>query len=525
MKAYTSFSTTQTPQSQPIPGSTQKRNNAGGFAWGVDDWTRLERFLILGSEGGTYYVGEQRLTRQNAEAVLRCIKKDGIRVVERVVEISHQGRAPKNDPALFVLAMAAGEGDKETRSAAMLALPKVARIGTHLFNFLTYCQQFRGWGRLLREGVASWYTEKDVLAVSYQAIKYRQRNGWTHRDVLRKAHPVSKAHNPLFRWITQKEVSDDLEDIVKAFIEIQREETGPKEAARLIRDHNLPREAVPTRLLNNVEVWEALLEKMPMTAMIRNLGKMTSIGLLEPMSDNAVKVAEKIGNRDYLKKARIHPLSVLVALKTYQSGSGARGNLQWNPISQIVDALDGAFYLSFRYIEPTHKRIMLCLDVSGSMTWYALAGMPFITPHVGSAAMALVTANVEKQHMICAFGGHFQPIDISPKQRLDDVCKTVSQMNFGKTDCALPMLYAIDKNLNIDAFCVYTDSETWFGSIHPAQALKKYRQVSGIDAKLIVIGMESNGFSIADPNDPGMMDIVGFDTATPAIISNFIKGG
>lgn len=43
----------------------------------------------------------------------------------------------------------------------------------------------------------------------------------------------------------------------------------------------------------------------------------------------------------------------------------------------------------------------------------------------------------------------------------------------------------------------------------------------GIPVKLVVVGMVANGFSIADPNDAGMMDVVGFDTATPMLISDF----
>ena len=41
----------QTPQNQPIPGTTQVPNSGGGYSWAVDDWTRLDRFLILGFRG------------------------------------------------------------------------------------------------------------------------------------------------------------------------------------------------------------------------------------------------------------------------------------------------------------------------------------------------------------------------------------------------------------------------------------------------------------------------------------------
>ena len=109
----------KTPQTEPIPGTAQVANSAGGYAFAVDDWTRLNRFLILGSEGGSYYAAERALTAENAQAVLRCIAADGLRTVREIVTVSDAGRAPKNDPAIFALALAASHGDAETRKAAL----------------------------------------------------------------------------------------------------------------------------------------------------------------------------------------------------------------------------------------------------------------------------------------------------------------------------------------------------------------------------------------------------------------------
>src|ERR671931_2049312 len=213
--------TRRVPQRAPIPGSGQVRNSAGGFAWAVDDWKRLRRFLILGSEGGSYYASEWKLTRSNVEAVERCVR-DGPRTVEEIVRVSDEGRAPKNDPALFALAMAAGLGDEPTRKAALEALPQVARTGTHLFQFATFVEGFRGWGRSLRRAVGRWYAARPVDAIAYQAVKYRQREGVTHRDLLRLAHPaqsvsagnptlaVSHDHARLFEWIVRGADTDGL---------------------------------------------------------------------------------------------------------------------------------------------------------------------------------------------------------------------------------------------------------------------------------------------------------------------------
>lgn len=85
-----------------------------------------------------------------------------------------------------------------------------------------------------------------------------------------------------------------------------------------------------------------------MTAMIRNLGKMSAIGLLKPLSSHAALVCQRLHDESMLKKARIHPFNVLVALKTYQNGHGDRGKLKWDVNQSIVQALDDAFYMSFK---------------------------------------------------------------------------------------------------------------------------------------------------------------------------------
>jgi 60 kDa SS-A/Ro ribonucleoprotein len=513
------FNKKMTHQSQPIPGSGQVPNSAGGYAWQLDKWGMLDRFLILGSEGGTYYIKERKLTEAHAENVLAAIREDGLRAVARIVAISEAGRAPKNDPAIFALALAASFGDEATRQAAFEALPRVCRTGTHLFGFVEACDGLRGWGRGLRKAVGRWYASKSPAELEYQLVKYQRRGGWSHADLLRLAHPkpTSDELSGLFRWAV------DLVPQGAPLIEAMQEIKGakPADAARLIRERKLPREAVPTELLAEPAVWEALLGDMPMTAMIRNLANMTKAGLLTPMSDSTRVVIERLGDQERLRKARVHPVAVLLAHATYASGRGLRGGGAWEPVPRIVDALDDAFYLSFGAVEPTQKRYLLGLDVSGSMSWSSIAGVP-LTPAQGAAAMAMTTLRTESRCEIMGFATTFRSLGITPKMRLSDVLSKTSDLAFGGTDCALPMLYALKRKLEVDVFVVYTDNETWFGKIHPVQALARYRNEMGINAKLIVVGMAANNFTIADPKDAGMLDVVGFDATVPQAISAFV---
>ena len=541
------FSGRHTPQSEAIPGSTQVPNSGGGYAWPVDSWTRLDRFLILGAEGASYYASENKLVQENAQAVLECVKSDGLRAVARITEVSLAGKAPKNDPAIFALALAASYGDAQTKVVALAAVPKVCRIGTHLFHFAHFIQEFRGWGRGLRRAVQQWY-QQDVDALALQAVKYVQRDGWTHRDLLRLAHPKppTAAHQLLYRWITKGEAGPESPRLVQGMETLRNATTG-KDVARLIRDYRLPREAIEvagTSWLNSVEVWEALLDEMPLTAMVRNLARMTALGLLAPLSNAVAHVVRALGNPETIRKARIHPVQLLSALRVYQQGHGERGKLTWQPVSQIIDALDAAFYLAFENAPQTGKRLVLALDVSGSMAIGPIAGIPGLTPRDMAAALALVTAAREPNHVIvgftCAGAGAFRSgtsihgrgyqdglsvLPISSRQRLSDAVKAVSTLPFGGTDCALPMLWGLQGKIDADAFIILTDNETWAGGVHPVQALRQYRRERIATAKLIVVGMVSNGFSIADPADAGMLDVVGCDPAVPGLIAEFVDHG
>lgn len=514
----------KTPQSKPIPGKEKQmeRNNAGGFSFKADSWTRLDRFLILGSAGGSYYVGQSDLTSQNVDNVRACIAADGLRTVQTIKEISLGGRAPKNDPALYALALAASSKDQNTVAAALDALPAVARIGTHLFTFAAFVDTMRGWGPALRRAVSQWYLTKSADKLAYQLVKYQQRNGWSHRDMLRLAHP--KSSNVLLRYVMKG--SEPTENPVLPGIVVgfeQAKTADEKTLIKLIREHGLTREMIPTEHQKSPAVWEALLENMPLGAMIRTLGRMGAVGLLAPLSGASAKVVAQLSDRDKLRQARVHPIQVLSALLTYRTGHGQKGSLAWTAVPQVVDALNEAFYLAFEFVEPTNKRFYLGVDVSGSMACGQVAGIDGLTPNMGAAAMAMLIARTEPNYFIGGFSHHFVDLGISRADRLDAAMKK-TQRDFGGTDCAIAIKHALANKVPVDAFVVISDGETWAGDQHASQAIVEYRNRTGIDAKLIVMNMVANRTRLTDAMDAGSLDVIGFDASVPSVISGFLGG-
>jgi len=519
-----------TPQSAPLPERTQVRNAAGGYVFAVAPLDRVDRFLILGSEGGTYYATERALTIDNVTHLAALARSDGAAVLDRVIAISESGRAPKVSPAIFALALIAGLADDATRARALdEGLRRVCRTASHLLEFCSYVEQFRGWGRGLRRSVAAWYDARPVGDLAYQVVKYRDRAGFTHRDVFRLAHPrtAEAERAALYAWIARGTLPDTpapslallgARATAHAAVELDAERW-----ARITRESGLPREALPSAWLREPAVWEALLPTLGTTALLRNLATLTRVGLLTPAAAATRTVVERLTDSARLRAARVHPIAVLAALETYRSGRGARGRSTWTPVPAIVDALDAAFGHAFASVEPTGARTLIGLDVSGSMSCGELVGVPGLTPRVGAAAMALTHVRTDASVRTMAFSGGFVELPIAATDSVATIVRRTQNLPFDRTDCALPMLYALEHRLAVDLFVIYTDSETWAGAVHPIEALRTYRERTGIAAKLVVVGMTATGFTIADPDDAGTLDVVGFDAAAPALIAEFAR--
>lgn len=522
---------------------TQVKNGMGGLVFKVDDIECLRRFLILGTEKNQYKITEdsnsnKEISPGDALGAIRAINQSGEMAISEIVEISTSGRAPKQEPILFALAVAARHQDPKIRRIALSAVNKVCRTSTMLFSFLENYKKMgstSGWGRLMRESIGDWYNSKSLDTLIYQTTKYANRNGWSHRDVLRLAHPKpqNQDYSTFYKWIASDgEFHIDLDQIQdkEAFNKLmatQAAKLAPdtESAVRLIKSFNLVHEHVPMNLQKSPEVWDALLDGMPLNALVRNLGRMTSYGLLSAKSDSAKRVLEKFANKKAVEKSRLHPFNILTAYNTYISGKGFNGSLEWTPNKEVSQGLNDLFYSSFGYIHPSGKRTMIGLDCSGSMSMGTILGTPGMKPMTGMAAMAMTTIRTEDMVKTMAFSHNLQNCPILKSDPLDVVMKKIRAIPMGRTNCALPMTHALASKEPYDTFVIYTDNETYHEDVHPTQALRKYREKTGIDARLVVVAMNSSGFSIADPNDKGMLDICGFDSAGPAVISEFSRGG
>lgn len=519
MKNYSSGLTGRTQQ-QPIFGRTDMtKNNAGGYGFEITPQERLERFLLIGSEGGTYYVGEEKLTQENAESILKLLKTDGIKVVDTVVDFAVNKRAPKADAGLFVLALAASFGDQATKNAAYQAVTTVAGYSTHLFTFLANVQNLRGWSRGLRKAVARFYTGKSVDQLAYQLVKYRNRAGFTHADALRLSHPKTEdpARNQLLKFAVGKAKESEVENaMIQAYGKAQSAKGA--ELVKIIGEGKLTWEMIPTSELNDKEVLKALLPNMPLNALVRNLNRFAKAGLTEGNSPTTKAIVAKLTDDEYVKKSSMHPVNVVNSMLTYSSGRGVKGDSTWKVNQNIVDALQDTYELALKAIVPTGKKILIGVDVSPSMT-AAVNGMQLNAMQV-AVVLAITMLKSEKNAELVCFDTRIVPPTFGRRTSIDEVLKFYPRGN--GTDCAQPLVYAADKLESYDAILILTDTETWAGPRHGFEVLQSYRKNVNRDVKVIEVAMVANHSSTMPADDKNLLRVVGFDASVVNVINKYL---
>ena len=611
------------PQTIGLPG--QIANNAGGYSFALPLEQEWMRYLIIGSksDNGSYYQCGGAIATTISRCIMAAVLSPSTceHMIRDIVDVSVNARAPKQEMTMMSLAAAiVFPPDNKCKAQALAAINQVCRIPTHLFMLVQYIRDLsqdkarpgKGFGKGVRRTLTEYYTSRGGLELAVLVTKYKNREGWTHEDLISLLHinPANMKDDGgrlVLEWITKKDKPERKIDanpakgivattlpakmerttflarlmaiptpasswtaaaaatpkveggsggggggggygegedkkvaedplvatarFLKALIDVAK--TGEKKDATtaiaiMEQNKKIQREHLPTELLNTPQIWNSLLSGMGITALVRNLGKLSQVGI---MSTRAPEIIKMLNDPKAVKDSRIHPLQVLVGMKTYSQGKGDLGSMTWAANSYIIVALSTTFRQAFGNITPTGKRFMIGLDVSGSMGMSMCAGAKNITPREGSVAMAMMTLHAEgaQNVHIYGFSNIFYSFNgkIRPEMTIQEAIRA-TDVPFGATDCALPMTEALkmymQSGVGIDVFCVYTDNETYAPTTHPQAALEEYRRVTGIDAKLIVIGMVANQLTIADPKDKNTLNLAGFDTSTPELISMFVRG-
>lgn len=522
---------TRTPQSQPIPGreAAMIQGRSSGWMFKADVWSMLRRCLLIGTVQSTYYAGKQELTDEFVEVLQQAIALDPDRVASEILYAS-DGRAINNSAPLFALVLLSMGETPEAKQAFQEIFPKVVRTGSHFYEWLSYTKAMRGFGKIVREAGKSWLSNLDVKALAYQLLKYQQRQGFSHRDALRLFHvkPLTEEHHRLFQWVMQGWENLPRKAPSGALAQIWWYEwlkRNPDQTRQAIAQGRLTHEmAAPVGKMDK-KAWQLLFNDMPIGALLRNLGSLTELGVLTANHrDNLKRIEKVLNSAEHLRKGRIHPIDILKALKTYQSGGQlGRSQKTWQPIPRIIDILERSLELSFDVMQPTGKVFLHAIDVSGSMSCYSVSSIGLTCCEIATT-MALATAKAEQNYVIRGFATEFRDLKITARDSFSDAIAKATSQNFGGTDASVAYDWAIKHKVKADVFCFWTDCESWAGRKHPSQALVEYRRKVNPHAKAVYVTLAPYDISLVDPQDSMSWDVAGFDPGTPRLLQMIAAG-
>lgn len=505
------------------PDPSMVKSQQGGYVFKVDDFQFLDKFLLIGVDGDTYYTTEKDLGRQCYDLVAACVIKDGMEVVQRCQDYAE--RALRMSPLLYALSVATTSDDKDVRRAAFDVAVAISRTPNDFFEFIGYVLNQRGWGRAAKRAVHDWFTRKPADSLAFEIGKYRNRSGWTQRDMLRVGHvkPLSGDYNLVYKWAVGKASPEDLKGdgevrrILRAY-DAMRDAKDTATVVRLIEQDRMPRESVPTDLLNHADVWRALAKQMPDWGILRNLNKFSSLGLTDDTVEDTIS-PYLIGRID---KLSAHPFMVYIAMLVYAHGKGVRGSLEWTPNDGITAALERNFIAGLSNVDKINGKVVFGIDVSGSMAGENVAGIDFIRAWQAASALAYVGARICDDPVFIAYNTKATFPTITPAMSIAEVEKALQPG--GGTDCAQPILAAPD---GVDAFVILTDSQQGDnGVLHVPQAIADYRRRAGKQVKLIVVAMATNEFSIADMSSKNAHEnliVCGMDGNLMSTIAAFVN--
>lgn len=526
---------------RPLDRDDLIKNDAGGWGFELSPREKLSRFIAVGDVNGTYYVDyEANLSRSfdNIKNHFLSSEAEMLFFLSEVKRSLEEGFAMRINTTLFSLAVLCSNQNKfPAIKKQALALIPTLRTPTQLFYFLKTLKSFSGWNRSLRRAVASWYTQHEysVGDLIYKVLKYRQREGYTHADVIKLCHLKSsvKRFNNLIKYVLLSNKSNvsleelskilDQEPSLKAFSILST--CSDEQLVEIVEKHKFSWEMIPTDRLNNQKVLKAILPNLQPVALMRNLNRYAYNDITTQAVSNEVDyICSVFTDKEKMKMANIHPIILANNIKTYSQGTGNLGNKTWTANSKILEAMEDAYYNSFDYLPKINKKILVAVDESGSMN-SSCSNTCLLMSTVAKMIAVTLMRQCSKIDSI-AFTSErnindLQNLKLNKHSSLIDILKSPS--NGGGTDCSLPIRFMLEKKLKYDAVVIITDSETWAekGNERHYSLLHKYRASVNKDIKVIEIGLDEN-FSIQPPEDKNCYRINGFDANVMNYVSDII---
>nr|KAG5699849.1 hypothetical protein BaRGS_034623 [Batillaria attramentaria] len=300
-------------------------------------------------------------------------------------------------------------------------------------------------------------------------------------------------------------------------------------AVSLVEQHHLHPQQVTAQVLQEREVLVALVKQLSLKEVLKMIGHLAAKLVFDPSNPAAADIIQRVGDEQQVRQEKLSPFDVLVAMRVYEQGSAS---MKWARNSAVVDALNSTFVTALKYnVTSTKKRYLVAVNINNQFMRCWVHGTKVLSPVIAVAGLAQVLAHTEQDPALAFFCKDVKPLSLTNTMQMPEICEEIAQraaeLEGSKVICdvSAPVTWAQQAKKAFDVIIIMTDHRHAKASTDLSTAFKQYRQTLKIpDAKLVVCGLTSTHLQFADSEDPGMLDIAGFDATVPDVIHNFVTG-
>ncbi len=447
--------------------------------------------LLTNTLGNTYYATKEELLQESTRVHEDMLDADAEFAAKAMAFARNEGFM-RLQPIYGLARLSAANPSLFAR-----AFPHVIKIPSDLSDFLTILRgQGRGeGGRAVKREVA-----KFLNAVSeYWTLKYNGRGrGYSIGDMIITSHAKAKdeRQNRLFRYAMGKEGGlGDLPQLA-AFEALKTAETDA-ERIRWIAEGKLPHEIVTGAVKPTKAIWNAILEQMPIFALLRNLNTMDRAGVLD---ERYGYIKQQLTSADVLRRSKILPFRFLTAYNKIEK--------EW-----VRDVLRQSVELTFDNLPDLTGRTAIFLDVSGSMDGEYL--------RIGSVFALALFKKTEGHSLFWTFDT--QVHDPKPS-RVDSILTQAERIHsIGGTDTGEPVRRLLRHPQTFDNIIIVTDEQQNTGSSF-CRELQIYRHKRNKSAAAFVIDLAPYNAAMVPPTDKQTHYIYGWSETVLTYIAYAQQG-
>ena len=282
---------------------------------------------------------------------------------------------------------------------------------------------------------------------------------------------------------------------------------------------------VPFQMLTQLELssahWSRIARKGSWQMVRQNLNTFHRHGVFG-VKRNVHDVAKLLRDPMQIRKAKAFPYQLMVAAQ----------NVNAEMPREIVDALHDAMEIAVQNVPKIDGQVVVCPDVSGSMTWAVTGYRPGATSavrHVDVAA--LVAASFQRVNRGCQvlpFDFDVRDVRLEPRDTILTNAERLADLAGGGTNCSAPLKWLNDRGRAPDLVVFVSDNQSWVDARAGGQGTAMLMEWEVIKrrnpkAKLVCIDIAPYGTTQAQTRED-VLNIGGFSDAVFDQIAAFASG-